>query len=109
MLNSRANSSAGLPGLNEDEDGDGWEVADPKRAPQGREIPPETINHLLLLPGAHGHCGWMHLSATYLLLRNETLFHHDAWMGTMAATVCYLLTQAWLCLSLSHPLLVCCD
>ena len=55
--------------------------------------PPGAINHLLLLPGSMGGRGWMHAAATYLLLRNETLFHHDAWMGTMAATVCYLLMQ----------------
>lgn len=101
MLNARAISSAARAAHSDspdagdlEEDAMDWEVADPKRAAAaGREIPPETINHLLLLPGAHGHRGWMHLSATYLLLRNETLFHHDAWMATMAATVCYLLTQ----------------
>jgi hypothetical protein len=61
-----------------------------------RDPPPETINHLLLLPGSVGggdRPGWMHQAATYLLLRNETLFFFDAWMGTMAATVTYLLGQ----------------
>ena len=61
-----------------------------------RDPPAETINHLLLLPGSVGggdRPGWMHQAATYLLLRNETLFFFDAWMGTMAATVTYLLGQ----------------
>ncbi len=56
-------------------------------------IPPGTINHLLLLPGSLGAAGWMHMPATYLLLRNETLYHHDAWLSTMAAAVVYLLQQ----------------
>jgi hypothetical protein len=56
-------------------------------------IPRGTINHLLLLPGSLGMGGWMHAPATYLLLRNETLYHRDAWMSTMAATVVYLLQQ----------------
>lgn len=83
VLNSRANSAAA------DDADDGWDAADPRR---GMAIPPETINHLLLLPGSMGRCGWMHLCATYILLRNETLFHPEAWAGTMAATVCHLLT-----------------
>ena len=85
VLNSRAISShqAQL-----EDAGEGWEPVNPRR-----EIPPGAINHLLLLPGSMGGRGWMHAAATYLLLRNETLFHHDAWMGTMAATVCYLLMQ----------------
>lgn len=59
-----------------------------------RDPPPETINHLLLLPGSVGGSarpGWMHQAATYILLRNETLYYPDAWMGTMAATVVFLL------------------
>ena len=58
--------------------------------------PPETINHLLILPGSVGkslRAGWMHQAATYLALRNETLYYPDAWMATMAATVTYLLSQ----------------
>jgi hypothetical protein len=58
--------------------------------------PPETINHLLILPGSVGkslRAGWMHQAATYLSLRNETLYYPDAWMATMAATVTYLLSQ----------------
>ena len=59
-----------------------------------RGCPPKgTINHLLLLPGSLGKDGWMHMPATYLLLRNETLYHRDAWLSTMAATVTYLLQQ----------------
>ena len=58
-----------------------------------RPVPPGTINHLLLLPGSLGEAGWMHMPATYLLLRNETLYHRDAWLGTMAAAVVYLLQQ----------------
>ena len=67
-----------------------------KRKPTRRDPPPETINHLLLLPGSVGggaRPGWMHQAATYLLVRNESLFFFDAWMGTMAATVTYLLEQ----------------
>ena len=60
---------------------------------EGPSIPPGTINHLLLLPGSMGKHGWMHMPATYLLLRNETLYHRDAWVSTMAATVVYLLQQ----------------
>jgi hypothetical protein len=58
--------------------------------------PPETINHLLILPGSVGkslRAGWMHQAATYLSLRNETLYYPDAWMATMASTVTYLLSQ----------------
>ena len=82
VLNSRAISS-------QQSEEEGTEPANPRRGC----LPPGTINHLLLLPGSNGRCGWMHAAATYLLLRNQTLYHQDAWMGTMAATVCYLLTQ----------------
>jgi hypothetical protein len=81
----------------EDEDEGGGPSPPHKRDPRARrDPPPETINHLLLLPGSAGggpRPGWMHHAATYLLLRNETLFYFDAWMGTMAATVTYLLEQ----------------
>jgi hypothetical protein len=61
-----------------------------------RNPPPETINHLLIMPGSVGkslRAGWMHQAATYLALRNETLYYPDAWMATMAATVTHLLGQ----------------
>jgi hypothetical protein len=76
VLNMRAIHAA--PDLDSDSDSEGWKV------------PPGTINHLLLLPGSLGGSGWMHMPATYLLLRNETLYHRDAWVSTMAATVVYL-------------------
>jgi len=82
----------------QDQDQDQQDAPRSHRAakPARRDPPPETINHLMLLPGSLGKClrpGWLHHSATYLLLRNETLFYFDAWMGTMAATVTYLLGQ----------------
>ena len=83
-----------------EDDGDEPEDSLARRKLTRRDPPPETINHLLLLPGSVGggaRPGWMHQAATYLLLRNETLFFFDAWMGTMAATVTFLLGQPDVC------------
>ena len=85
---------------NSDDDDGAWvrDDNDGGRAMHERKLqrnpPPETINHLLLLPGSVGgavRAGWMHQAATYLQLRNETLYYSDAWMATMASTVAFLL------------------
>lgn len=106
VLNMRANRMAQEQHgqLFDDDDGDHWEGEEEERhygqVIQKRRLnpipPPETINHLLILPGSVGkslRAGWMHQAATYLSHRNETLYFQDAWMATMASTVAYLLAQ----------------